>query len=304
MALDGFVPADVKELRDVFRAHKFPYGFGFKIDNKINEYKGVVITIGKEPGFLDNYKISHVFDAGENFLMDDGSVQGDEYLSPLYYPIGHSKDFLTEPDKIRKMKISDEAKKVIVAKFLRFAHPMNYFLTPGKKLHSCATKVYMNDIGEDPIMIHYVKQYLKKEYKIEYTEFLNKIMWRDEYIGIKYEPSSRSLGVKARKKPAPATAKKGDKILEALEAEYSYPKLIEVAACYLCNNFGLKKIEKQMLLKENLGYEAQKILKVLGIETDGSMKNSLNPLNIDSQIAGATGTLKDTLIEIKKRKLI
>ena len=191
MALDGFVPASVDELREVFQQHNFPYGFGFKIDKNVNEYKGVVISVGKQPGFLDNYKLSHVFDAGESFLMDDGTVLGDAELSPKYYPIGHSDDFLKNSDKIRRMEIPEEAKNVIVAKFLRFAHPLNYFLTPGKKLHTCKAKVYMRDIGEDPVMLYRVRQYLKKEYPDEYKEFLERIMWTDDYVGIQYERPSK-----------------------------------------------------------------------------------------------------------------
>ena len=72
MAMDGFVPKDVNELRSVFKNHKFPYGFGFRVDKKINEWKGAIIPEGKEPGFLDNYKLSHVFDAGEYFLWKMG----------------------------------------------------------------------------------------------------------------------------------------------------------------------------------------------------------------------------------------
>ncbi len=318
MALDGFVPADTNELRDVFRNHKFPYGFGFKIDEKINEYKGVVIDIGKEPGFLNNYKLSHVFDAGEHFLMDDGTVKGDAELSPKYFPIGHSNDFLNEHDKIRKMKIEDEAKKVIVAKFLRFAHPLNYFLTPSKKLHTCATKVYMNDIGEDPVMIHIVKQYLKETYPKEYYEFLDKIMWRDEYVGINYSrpqkgssKGSKKTGASktgasktgAKKVTAPAKSKKGHKSLTQLEAKYTYDKLLEVASYYLCNKSGLNKIEKKLSLTNNRGFEAQNILNVLGINTDGALKGLLLSSNINDEIAKATGTFKTTLEEIKKRGL-
>lgn len=178
LALDGFVPADVNELKDVFRQHKFPYSFGFFIDNSINEYKGVVIDKGVNPGFLGHYKLSHIFDAGEHFNIN-GSQKGDAALSEVleYYPIGHSDDFLKEPDQIRKMPISDDAKKVIVAKFLRFAHPFNYFLTPTKKHHICGQYVYKKDIGEDPRMISYMRWYCQKTYPKEYAEFLQKIMW-------------------------------------------------------------------------------------------------------------------------------
>lgn len=176
MALDGVYPSDVCELQSVFQQHKFPYSFGFFIDNKKNEFRGVVIPQGKNPGFLGNYKLSHIFDAGEHFNVA-GKEMGDAKLSDVYYPIGHTNDFLRETDRIRRMDISDVEKEVIVAKFLRFAHPFNYFLTPTQKRHICGKPVYKKDIGEDPRMISYMRWYLKETYPHEYNEFVEKIMW-------------------------------------------------------------------------------------------------------------------------------
>ena len=105
-------------------------------------------------------------------------------MADKYFPIGHSDDFVNNGDRIRRMHISEEAKEVIVAKFLRFAHPFNYFLTPAKKRHICRQPVYKKDIGEDPRMISYVRQYLEKEYPVEYHEFISKIMWYEDPSGI------------------------------------------------------------------------------------------------------------------------
>lgn len=191
MALDGFCPS-LQEFRESFTNHKFPYGFGYYVDKKINEYKGVVVNTGTNPGFLGKYKLSHVFDSGENFQINR-QIYNDSILSKKYYDIGHSNDFLKNKDKIRRTKIEYDAKKVIVAKFLRFAHPFNYFLTPLPKLHKCNQKVYRNDIGEDPRMISYVKSYLKKTYPNEYEEFINRIMWyeNNNYI----EDGSTQIGI-------------------------------------------------------------------------------------------------------------
>lgn len=219
LAIDEFKPS-VAEFGDLFRQHKFPYGFGFLIDKKINEYKGVVIAVAKEPGFLGNYKLSHVFDSGEYFDID-GTMYGDASLTEKYFPIGHSDDFLKQGDRIRRMHISNDAKRVIVAKFLRFAHPFNYFLTPAKTRHVCAQPVYKKDIGEDPRMISYVRQYLAKEYPQEYREFVSKIMWYEnphavvatgkERIDITYgivaKTASPSLSTPSVKKTVAVTKK-------------------------------------------------------------------------------------------------
>jgi len=209
MALDGFCPANADELKNVFKEHKFPYSFGFFVDKTKNEYKGVVIAEGRNPGFLGNYKLSHIFDAGKYFDIY-GIEKGDAELSDEYYPIGHSNDFLRNPDRIRVMEIDDFSKKVIIAKFLRFAHPFNYFLTPTKKHHICGEYVYKKDIGEDPRMISFLKTYLEATYPAEYSEFKKRIMWFEgtdivvatgkERIDITYGMSINSKGVKKAKK--------------------------------------------------------------------------------------------------------
>lgn len=190
MALDKFCPVNADELRSVFHQHKFPYGFGFMIDKSINEHTGVVVSIAKNPGFLGNYKLSHIFDAGEFFDIG-GNKYGDAGLTGKYYPIGHSDDYRRHADRIRRMSISDDAKQVIVAKFLRFAHPFNYFLTPTKKHHICGEPVYKKDIGEDPRMINYVRWYLKRTYPKEYKEFLERIMWYGDSNGDKKVGSTK-----------------------------------------------------------------------------------------------------------------
>ncbi len=200
MALSGFVPSLV-EFSDAFHNHKFPYGFMFYLRNH-PEVDGAVAAFGKNPGFSSNYKISHVFDAGAYFLVN-GKIRNDAELSELYYPIGHSDDFLKNGDRVRKMNISDEAKQVIVAKFLRFAHPFNYFLTPTTKpkLHTYDPSVSIknNDVGEDDRLLYYVRNYLKKKYPDVYKEFLERTLWPydpditypdtgSEYIGMDYGP--------------------------------------------------------------------------------------------------------------------
>lgn len=218
LALDGVAPSGADELRALFKNHEFPYCFGFFVDKSVNEYKGVTVATGKNPGFLGNYKLSHVFDAGEFFNIH-GRKMGDAELSDRYYPIGHSDDFLKQPDRIRRMDISDEAKRVIRAKFLRFAHPFNYFLTPTKKRHVCGQKVYKKDIGEDPRMIRYIiQQYLEKTYPTEYKEFLSRIMWYEEPAAVAVDGSERidityglDVNAKGVSIPAPVSPKNSGK---------------------------------------------------------------------------------------------
>ena len=178
MAIDEYCPSSAGELRDVFQKHKFPYGYDFWHDSK-DEAKCVVIATGDEPGFLDNYKISHVFDSGKNYNIKGVNTKIKE-LSEAYFNIGDRKQWEEEPDHIRKIKIGEDEKEVIIACFLRFVHPMNYFLTPSNKKHICVPSATNKDIGENPLLINKVKQYMKEQYQEVYDEFVEKIMWYDE----------------------------------------------------------------------------------------------------------------------------
>ena len=296
MALDKYYPESVDELRDAFHKHKFPYGFGFMIDEKVNEHKGSIVDTAKNPGFLGNYKLSHVFDAGEFFDIG-GKKYGDAGLTGKFYPIGHSDEYLRHSDCIRRVNISDDAKQVIVAKFLRFAHPFNYFLTPTKKHHICGEPVYKKDIGEDPKMISYVRWYLKRTYPTEYKEFLERIMWYgdsdgDEAMGKTLINIKYGLGVVA--KASPKISSTSDKALE-------------VAAFYLKNHISCDKLNERFFgIINGHGNMSWGILRNLGIDTSYKSKHKglLMHTNIDDVIANETDAkFKETLEEIKKRGL-
>ena len=58
-------------------------------------------------------------------------------------------------------KIPNDLRKILVAHFLRIVHPFNSFLVPQKKHLSYNGK----NIGEEPELINYVKNFLTKEFK-------------------------------------------------------------------------------------------------------------------------------------------
>ena len=179
MAIDGYCPSSVDELRDIFQKHKFPFGYPFHHTKE--EKECMVIAIGKNPGFLSNYKISHVFDSGKYYdVKGDKRYHGIKELSEKYFDIGERNQWRKETDLIRKIKIEEKEKEVITACFLRFVHPINYFLTPPQDKHICEPEVPKKDIGEYPMLIDKVKHHIKEQYQDVYDEFVEKIMWYDE----------------------------------------------------------------------------------------------------------------------------
>lgn len=234
-----------------------------------------------------------------------------------------------------------ELRVLFKAHLFRFLNPLNHFLAPLDKQNRYinADKVPQVDIAEYENLQKHIIMKKSAVFTSAFKEFLTETRapkewrstsWADnssEEIQIVYHeksltreiygasldkhksvaaPKSKksSSSTSAAKKATSTTPKKNKKTLKELEAKYTYGKLIEVAACYLSKSFSLKEIERQMHLKEALGFEAQNILQALGIITNGTMKNCLNSSNIDSEISKATGILKDTLIEIKNRKLL
>lgn len=189
MALDGFVPT-LDEFKELINSHKFPYGFNFHHDKQY-ESQYAIIPTADEPGFLGNYKLSHIFNSGRNYFVDGVNYTKIKDLSEKYFDIG-SREQWNNANKIRRISISKKEKEVIIAHFLRFIHPMNYILTPSKRKHTCVC----SDIGEYEILINYMKQYLKETYGNFYDEFVKKIMWNevsaplpvtgDEVIDISY----------------------------------------------------------------------------------------------------------------------
>ena len=180
MAIDEYCPSSADELRDIFQKHEFPYRFDFHNDKEF-EAECVVIPTADNPGFLGNYKISHVFDSGKYYdVKGDKIYQGIKELSETYFDIGNREQWTEEADHIRKIKIGDKEKEVIIACFLRFVHPINYFLTPSNKEHICVPSAINKDIGENTLLINKVKQYMKVQYQEVYDEFVEKIMWYDE----------------------------------------------------------------------------------------------------------------------------
>lgn len=219
MAIDGFVPA-LSELERCFSKQEFPYGFGFHID-RTYEAECCVVPVAKEPGFLGNYKISHIFNSGKFFDVNGVKYKEMKALSEAFFDIGARGEWLKEPDHIRKADISQQSKEVIRACFLRFVHPFNYFLTPSKKHHQCTgPAASIKDIGEYPPLVEYVRQYIQREYPNEYQEFLKYIMWDNssaaagvtgkEIINISYGPSVHptSSGGKTKSSKKASTRKK------------------------------------------------------------------------------------------------
>jgi hypothetical protein len=287
------------EFAQLMNEHRFPLHFdnGESSDEhyiasypKTGSTKAGVLTVG-------HWYLAHILGVNEG------------YLCPVDFnamcPRGKLSDW-TQQGNFKVRKIAGKFpgnKNLIVAHFLRFIDPLNYYVIPGKNYqdnHSYRFK--NNQIGEYTVLNDYVAARYRQIYGTAVMDKFRDNVFAPPLHG--NDVGQCAIDITYGPDLAKSNTPKGKKTLVELEAEYSRDKLIEVAAFYLCNNVGLKKLEVKLQLTEALGFEASNILQVLGINTSGSYKGLLRRSNIDDAIGDpANAELKNTLNEIKARGL-
>lgn len=196
MAISNECPDNLgKDLLYMMQNFSFPYKYIIRgsLDNekKYTAFPGWT----KNPGLTNNYKLAHIFDVGGDKGCEyyyDGKKYSIGQICNLIFVRGSHSDWNFDPitqKYIRSLKIDDKykvlAEKFLIAQFLRFIHPLNYFLAP--KAPAPRTHIVYNhfepydhkkeyDIGEYKPLLHYVSMELKKLYPNEYKEFSELIM--------------------------------------------------------------------------------------------------------------------------------
>jgi hypothetical protein len=135
MAMDGFVPS-LAEFATMLKNRTFPARFGQCCETeRLRAAYDIQGRNGKNPGFGGaGYKIAHIVDSGMNFQIGN-EILGMAEICARYFPRGQYNDW-TECNQeywVRHLDNLDdqpEAKEILIAHFLRFACPLNYFLTP------------------------------------------------------------------------------------------------------------------------------------------------------------------------------
>lgn len=219
MAHDNYVPT-LQEMVGLFHARLFPSRFGKTLKE---ERELAAIPQGKNPGISNaGYKLSHVFDVGSDYLMSGRKLTSfaRDVLEP-YYPKGERADWKMTHDATgdyyrRSLSVKPEARRLLTAHFLRFVHPLNYFLSPGCNHHICGIKVFRNDIGESPELRAYISQRYEAIYGDIYRElkelmlvcpFSNSPVADEIPIPIKFDFRIKKTGGKHPEKVETSTAK-------------------------------------------------------------------------------------------------
>ena len=324
MAYDNYVPK-LEEFEKAMHSRRFPCGF---IQTKIEKQYAAYIK-GKNPNISKKgYKIAHLYSSGENYNSSSPYTTINNFCNSVF-PRGTNSDWKTGAEDeygyynyrfvdFESDQKAEDAKKFLIAHFIRTVHPINYFLVPNKpnrkdkKTGIKKTNIYWYDgdnekdeIGENNELIAYVEKKIRKKYGDIYEEFLS-LIYPNEIKGEglnKIINASYGIGV-WKTKIGVSTDRGTESTKVKREKKYTEQKRLEIAYYFLSHNTTYKYIDCNVLKCETdrHGGTSFNILKALGITS--LKKNILSKTDIDSEIAIAEGKYKETLIRIKNNILI
>ena len=306
MALDGYVPSS-KELAFAYNSRQFPSRFGLDTSN---ERSMMAIPKGRDPKIQTaGYKLAHIINVGKDYFMNGSTVSLSNVVQS-YFPGGSRNDYTLHSDRTgsyfaRQFPVTSDIKRYLIAEYLRFVHPFNYFLTPKK---TCAFSSVTKDIAEYQPVVDFVRDKYAAIYGKAYDEFLNLIMvdknalthsHASTVINLNYglgckQPPRKATPSKSPVKhtPTPSAADKRTYSSASKAAELSVVKE------YLSNPAtSFRTIEKTLLNIDSQtnggGFIAKRIVNSYGVLA--AHKGMLAYTPISEAICSSAGKLKETL---------
>ena len=310
MAMDGYCPT-LDEFYWLMKERMFParYGRSCKLERK----KAVYSLNGKDPGFgKAGYKIAHIVNAGKSFNVNGNQLNITELSKYFNFNRGKYSDWHYDTKQqiyVRNLPISEEAKDVLIAHFLRFVNPLNYFLVPkARSSYKGKYKIYNEflnvlkgkegyDIAEYKPLLSFVHHKFKSIYGQCYEEYLKLIMLpekffdivKDDFIlDIKYgNPLYTNAKTKAKK-----TASLGKR------SKYDDEIKLQVVYHFLTHTDSYMKIERDVLgiATNRHGATVKSILDSHGVTND--KKGVLLNTNIHDELKIADSKYSETLNKI------
>lgn len=283
MAIDGYVP-EYFEFKEMMISRKFPARFGQSCS--LERIKAAYRIDAKDPKINGaGYKISHIFDVGTGYYNNHFTTSISQICSK-YFPRGSYDDWITVTDNTgtyysRDLKVDESAISFLKAIFLRMACPLNYILTPKKKLHTTEVKVDKNDIGESVQLQQYAMYQFSKLYGDVYKKFLTKIMLKTDlnfssitgntFIGIKYDINMDSESVS---KPVSINTTSVTKEQPKLSSSVILTDRLkaECIKAYLFDGLSFRRIELDVMHIDSParggGFKAQNLMRSYNLSSD------------------------------------
>lgn len=313
MALDGYVPS-VDEMVAAYNSRKFPARFG---RDTSNERAMMAMPKGVDPGIQTaGYKIAHILNVGKDYFVNDQNISLSRIVQE-YFDGGERDDWKWHTDItgsffLREYKVHPNARKYLVAEYLRFVHPFNYFLTPKK---NCALSSVSGDIAEYQPLVDFVQAKYATLYGDAYREFLSLVMPEkstpasvhgNTIIDLKYGLNSAGAPVsQVTPKRVPPTPVEQSQRRDIPSSPVPVTKELElrIVAEYLTNpKTSFRKLEREFMGIDSParggGFAAKNIVNSYGIVAE--MKGILVNRSIEQLIQSAAGKRKNTLIAVEK----
>lgn len=315
MAADGYVPT-VDEMIAAYNMRLFPARFG-----RDTSYERDLMAMpkGKDPGIQRaGYKIAHILNVGKDYYVN-GEAASLSRIIARYFDGGQRSDWTWHTDQtgayyLRSLEVPPAARKYLVAEFLRFVHPFNYFLAPKK---TCSHAMVCTDIAEYPPLVDYVQYQFSKRYGAAYQDYLALVMTNGPISGS--VPGSTRIDVKyaldlagdvtPRKVENPAAPKATSLLQGNQSSENGAPRTknveFRIVMEYLVNpDTSFRKLERQFMGIDSRtrggGFQAKRIVNSYGITAE--MKGILSRYPIAELMEKATGQLRAVLLEIEKKR--
>ena len=185
MSMDGYVPS-LEEFKEMMDDRTFPLRFG---PITTPEKEMMSFKQGNDPGIHKaGFKVAHIIPVGMDYDTGAEVVNLTEIMN-RYFPRGEREDYLMkagdgEDHYERYLDADADAKRMIIAHFMRFVHPMNYFACPNDR------NVVSNNckrLAEYQPLLDYAHDYLYDIYGDAYVEFAKRAMalpkYRTSHIG-------------------------------------------------------------------------------------------------------------------------
>lgn len=316
MALDRYVPT-AQELLMAYNSRKFPARFG---RDTSNERDMMAIPKGVDPGIQTaGYKIAHILNVGKNYYSHGQNLSFSQIIQE-YFDGGQRCDWNWYTDTtgsyfLRDFHVEQNARRFLVAEFLRFVHPFNYFLTPKK---TYATSSVSKDIAEYQPLVNFVQAMYADMYGDDYNEFLSFAMVENTassssdpntIINLKYGPDC--IGTPLCQ-PAPQKmthepeASQKNHTIAPDPIQFTDNLEFRVVVEYLTNpKTSFRKLEREFMGIDSParggGFVAKSIVNSYGITA--KMKGILSSNSIEHLIQTCSGKCKQTLVMIKELSL-
>lgn len=169
MVIDDFCP-QYNEFKDSMRNGTMPISEFMGSEEKKRTFYKKLAQVG-----YAEYKLAHIVDSGKDFLIDGCNCKLTE-ICQKHFPAGEFDDWKFEGNHyLRNLSVSPEARAVLIAYFLRYVDPLNYFLTPKPKNKGIAyhtMEIGIKDIAECKQFQIYVMQQFHERYGHVYDEYL------------------------------------------------------------------------------------------------------------------------------------